>query len=132
MENNHKHRRILVAGAVLILIGIALGAFGAHSLKEVLSADRLSSFETGVRYQIFHGLALLIIGFNASKLTFSPALFYKLILSGVILFSGSIYILACRDLIGMYLPKIAFLITPLGGVCFLGGWSYFIYGLIKK
>ncbi|MCB0478418.1 MAG: DUF423 domain-containing protein [Crocinitomicaceae bacterium] len=126
------HRSILVTGAILILIGIALGAFGAHGLKEKLSAEHLNSFETGVRYQIYHGLALLIIGFNASKLSFSPALFYKLILSGVILFSGSIYILACRDLIGMHPPKIAFLITPLGGVCLIVAWSLLVVKLLKK
>lgn len=133
MESKHQlHRNFLITGAVLILIGIALGAFGAHGLKETLEPERLNSFEVGVRYQIYHGLALLIIGFNLEKLKFSPSLFLKLILTGVVLFCGSIYLLACRDLIGFHPAKIVFLITPLGGVSFMAAWLILILKLIRR
>lgn len=122
----------LVTGAILILIGIALGAFGAHGLRETLTIEQLDSFEVGVRYQIYHGLTLLIIGFNTGKLNFSPSLFNKLILTGVILFSGSIYLFACKDLIGMNPPKIAYLITPLGGVSLMAGWAILIIKMIQS
>ena len=131
METNRKtHQYILITGAVLILIGIVLGAFGAHGLKEKLTFEQLNSFEVGVRYQIYHGLALLIIGFNVSKINFSPSLFYKLILIGVILFSGSIYFFACKYLIGVFPPKIAYLITPLGGVLLISAWFFLVFKLI--
>ena len=64
------NRRIVLAGVILIIVAIILGAFGAHALKEVLTNQRLNSFETGVRYQVYHGLALLILGFNSNKLLF--------------------------------------------------------------
>lgn len=130
-NNFEINKQVLATGAILILIGIALGAFGAHGLKEKLNPDQLNSFEVGVRYQIYHGLALIILGFNSAKLPFSISTIYKLILAGVILFSGSIYILACKGLIGFYPPKIVYLITPLGGVSLIIAWTIFSYKLIK-
>lgn len=132
VRNKDIDKRILSTGVILILIGIALGAFGAHGLKEKLSFDQLNSFEVGVRYQIYHGLAFLIIGFNIGKLSFSPALFYKLILTGILLFSGSIYLFACKSILGLHPPKIAYLITPFGGVSLMSGWLVFIIFLLKK
>lgn len=132
MENNQTHSNLLVSGAALIVIGIALGAFGAHDLKDRLNLDQINSFEVGVRYQIYHGLALLIIGFNVGKLGFSTTFFKRLILAGVLLFSGSIYVFACKDLLGLQIPKAIYLLTPLGGVSLISAWLLFLYHLLKS
>jgi uncharacterized membrane protein YgdD (TMEM256/DUF423 family) len=131
--NREEYIKIVATGAILILIGIALGAFGAHGLKEQLSSAQLMSFETGVRYQIYHGIAIMIIGFNLEKLNFLPKLIIKLMLTGVILFSGSIYFLACKDLLALSaIPKATYLITPLGGVFLMSSWFVFIVKILKK
>jgi len=131
-SNSEIDKTILTTGALLILIGIALGAFGAHGLKEKLSPESLSSFEVGIRYQLYHGLAFLIFGFNAFKLDFSFKLIFKLMLYGVILFSGSIYFFACKELFGIYhLPKVLYLITPIGGVLLLSAWGVLVRRFMK-
>ena len=93
--------KITATAIVFILTAIVLGAFGAHALKEVLSEERLQSFETGVRYQMYHGLALLIVGLSAERFSFSLNWFYRLILMGSLFFSVSIYLLAMQDVLGM-------------------------------
>lgn len=123
------NRRITLAGSLLILISIVLGAFGAHTLKEIIEPAKLISFETGVRYQFYHGLALLTIGLNYSKLGDLSKWFYLLILSGVLFFSGSIYFLALQELLG----NLSWLgpITPIGGMLMIAGWIVFIINLLK-
>ena len=125
------NKKIVVTGAILILISIVLGAFGAHALKEVLLPAELASFETGVRYQMYHGLALLAIGLNTNVIGFSLKSVYIMILGGVILFSVSIYGLSLDTLVGM---EFKFLgpITPLGGLLLIIGWSVLIVQLIKS
>ena len=83
------NRRVVLVGSVLILTAILLGAFGAHALKAVLSDQKLLSFETGVRYQMYNGLALLILGFSASNLKFKLNWVFGLILFGTLLFCGN-------------------------------------------
>lgn len=106
-----------VIGAVLAFLAVAFGAFAAHSLKAHLSADNLDVFETGARYQMYHALALLAVGFAAYRwgggLTDAAG---WLFLAGVILFSGSLYVLSMTGI------KILGAITPFGGLCFLAGW----------
>ena len=70
------NRSIIICNLILIISGIILGAFGAHSLKEIISQDKLLSFETGVRYQIYQGLGMLIIGLSSEKINFSIKWFY--------------------------------------------------------
>ncbi|TGK21222.1 DUF423 domain-containing protein [Leptospira fluminis] len=97
---------------------VALGAFGAHILKSVLSQDSLSIFETGSRYQLIHSVVLLVLSigpwFQKSALI---RLSYWFFFSGIFLFSGSLYILAISGV------KILGAVTPLGGLCFLSGWA---------
>ena len=104
-------------GSLYVALGVGAGAFGAHALKEVLSPERLASFEVGVRYQIFHGLALILLGLITIKIdtkgTTATALCFLL---GTILFSGSIYGL-CFD--G---PRWLGPITPMGGSLLILGW----------
>ena len=107
-----------VAGTVLAFLAVALGAFAAHTLKAHLSADNLDIFETGARYQMYHALALLGVAYAAQRwggsLTTAAG---WLFIAGVILFSGSLYLLSTSGV------KALGAITPLGGLCFLAGWS---------
>ncbi len=121
----------LIVGAVLILVAIMLGAFGAHGLKELVSPEKIATFEVGVRYQMYAGIVLLILGFNADKLQFSLKWVSNLILAGVILFSGSIYALSMQELTNVSL-KFLGPITPMGGALMIIGVSIFCLKLIKK
>lgn len=109
---------ILVSGCILGFLSVALGAFGAHAFKEVLTAsNRLGTYETAVQYQMYHALALVLTGFMAlyfPKTDFSWVAFSFLF--GTIIFSGSLYILCATGI------KWLGAITPIGGLGFLAGW----------
>ena len=119
-------RTYLLIGALLALLGVMLGAFGAHGLKHILDANALATFEVGVRYQLYHALAVIVLGGLAAQANLRwcrrAALLF---IVGCVLFSGSIYLLA---LTGM---KWLGPVTPLGGVCFMAGWVALVIGLIK-
>lgn len=111
----------LIIASLLGGIAVVLGAFGAHALKRVLNADQLLSWETGVRYQMFHALALLAVGLLIDRgFPLRPTL--ALFTAGTFLFSGSIYLLSLE--IG---PR-AFLgpVTPLGGTLLIAGWAWLL------
>ncbi|UCH27103.1 MAG: DUF423 domain-containing protein [Trueperaceae bacterium] len=103
-------------GAILAGSGVVFGAFGTHALSETLSIERLETYETAVRYQMYHGLALLAIATFGSKVVWAVWFLF----GGTLLFSGSLYllILTDREWLGM--------ITPVGGVLQLIGWIFFI------
>jgi uncharacterized membrane protein YgdD (TMEM256/DUF423 family) len=104
-------------GAVAAGLGVALGAFGAHTLKTRIGADLLEVWETGVRYHLVHALALLAVAWAASRWPGSLTnLAGGLFVAGIVLFSGSLYVLAVSGV--RWLGAI----TPLGGVAFIGGW----------
>lgn len=124
------NKNIAVTATLLIVLGIVLGAFGAHGLKEVVSAEKVASYEVGVRYQIYHGLALIILAFNANKFEEGLRTFLIFILAGVILFSGSIYLLAINDLIELDL-KFLGPVTPVGGVLLIMGWGILLRKFLK-
>lgn len=125
------NNKTVITGAVIIVIAIVLGAFGAHALKEKLDANQLNSFETGVRYQMYHGFALMILGLNATKFTFDLKWVGSFLLLGTILFSGSIYGLSLQSIFEM---KLSFLgpVTPIGGMSMIIGWSVFIVQLMRQ
>lgn len=124
-------KKILITGAVLGVTAIILGAFGAHALKKVLNAEQLVSFETGVRYQMYHALFLLFLG-NLSLLTLKEkSVIFYLAIVGVVLFSGSIYLLSTSGITGLK-TKILGPITPIGGLFLIISWLYFLYALIVK
>src|SRR6266699_780711 len=112
-------RTFLLVGAVLGFLGVALGAFGAHGLRSRLSPEMLAAFETGVRYQMYHVFALLIVAAaigqigNARLLVMAGWFFF----AGILLFSGSLYALALTS------TGILGAITPIGGLLFLIGWA---------
>lgn len=129
---NKKH---LQWGCVFALIAVILGAFGAHGLANQLEEKQLTTYQTGVDYQFIHSIALLITGvisqhFNSKRLLSAGWLF----ILGVFCFSGSLYLLACRDLIGLSASfvKIIGPVTPLGGLFFIGGWLMLFLGISEK
>jgi uncharacterized membrane protein YgdD (TMEM256/DUF423 family) len=110
-------RRCLVAGALLMLLGVAFGAFGAHGLQGRLTPQRLASFQTGVHYQQLHALGLLLIGVLAGRRS-SAALHWsaRLMVVGVLLFSGAIYLLTAGA------PRWFGMVAPFGGVSMMAAW----------
>ena len=121
-------------GCLFALMGVILGAFGAHSLKSQLSLDQLATFETGVRYQFYHAFALIIVGILASFFENNRFLNYAgyLFTIGIIFFSGSIYLLACRQLLGIEHWRWLGPITPIGGTFFIVAWSLLLFGTRKS
>tara|TARA_X000000368_G_C22712458_1_gene571663 strand:+ start:152 stop:538 length:387 start_codon:yes stop_codon:yes gene_type:complete len=114
----------------LAITAVALGALGAHALKDILSDSQLHSFETGVRYQLFHAITLLILTLNHEK--FNPHLnkSLKLMTIGICLFSFSIYLLSIQDAIGV---SLSFLgpITPIGGLLLICAWLILFFSIKK-
>jgi uncharacterized membrane protein YgdD (TMEM256/DUF423 family) len=117
----------IITGAFFGMLAIIFGAFGAHALKKILSDDQLKSFETGVKYQMYHAIILLLLGFNFQ---FSTSAMYWCFTLGIILFSFSIYGLVLNDAKG---KKLKFLgpITPIGGLLFVVGWLLLILKTIN-
>ncbi|GIO40761.1 DUF423 domain-containing protein [Paenibacillus apis] len=117
---------LLVLGGIMMFFAVALGAFGAHALKDKLTPDRMKNYQTGIQYQIAHGLGLLLLGtvqgdtVNTSQITVSG----WLLTAGIVLFSGSLYVLSLTGI-----RKLG-AITPLGGLCFLAGWVLFIVAVV--
>ena len=112
------------------LSAVILGAFGAHALKEVLSESQLSSFQTGVRYQFFHALAILILSLNMNYFTDRLSSIIKIMSAGIILFSFSIYLLNIQDLIGFSMSYLG-PITPIGGILLITSWIGLFFNIKK-
>ncbi|MBG6187070.1 DUF423 domain-containing protein [Flavobacterium sp. CAN_S2] len=125
------NKKILSTATILGMIAIILGAFGAHALKKVLSVEQLVTFETGVRYQMYHALFLLFVGLMNDITPKIKKTIYFLVLTGVILFSGSIYLLATNDLTSFDFKTIGFL-TPIGGLLLILGWGVLLFSFINN
>jgi uncharacterized membrane protein YgdD (TMEM256/DUF423 family) len=124
-------KKIIITALFLGVIAIMLGAFGAHGLKKVIEEPQLNSFEVGVRYQIYHALFLLFVAQSTWLTSKEKAVVFYLAFFGVLLFSGSIYLLATATISNI---KTKFIgpITPLGGLLLISSWLYFIYAIIAK
>lgn len=120
----------LVVGGLYGLISVILGAFGAHAFKKILSVDRLQSFETGVRYQIYAAFFLLIVGYILKFESGLEKWISILMILGTVFFSVSIYFLAFQDVWGVNL-KFLGPITPLGGLFMIISWALLIFHFIK-
>ncbi|WP_348625155.1 DUF423 domain-containing protein [Paenibacillus peoriae] len=118
---------LLLLGCIVMFLAVALGAFGAHALKKRLSADMLSIFQTGIQYQIAHGLGLLLLGVLADSLVHSSLIVTAgwVMLVGILLFSGSLYALSISGV-----RKLG-AITPLGGLAFLASWVIVIVAIVQ-
>lgn len=124
------NKKLLVAGSVFGFLAVLIGAFGAHGLEKSLDATAIATFETGVKYQMYHALLLLLLyGLPLSNKA-KKSLFFLLII-GVILFSGSIYGLATNDLTTFDFKIIA-LLTPIGGTLLMAAWAVLIFSFFRK
>ena len=124
------NKKLLITGAVFGVLGIILGAFASHGLKALISAEALKSFETGVRYQMYHAFLLLLLGSITSIKEKSKKTVYFLVVIGVLLFSGSIYGLSTNELTAFNFKSIA-LITPLGGFLLIIAWILLLINFLK-
>lgn len=118
-------RLFLALGALFAGLAVASGAFGAHGLEGRVSPDRLDTFQTAVTYQMYHALALLVVGWAVVQ-GWSPLMHWAgyCFLAGIIVFSGSLYVLVLTDT--SWLGAV----TPLGGVAFIAGWILFAAGIL--
>ncbi len=124
-------KKILSTAGFFGMTAIILGAFGAHALKKVLSLEQLATFETGVKYQMYHALFLLFLGLN-NHLSFKmKKLILVLTILGIMLFSGSIYLLA-TDSLNDFNFKIIGFITPIGGLFLIASWAILMVHYLKK
>jgi uncharacterized membrane protein YgdD (TMEM256/DUF423 family) len=124
-------KKILSAAGFFGMTAIILGAFGAHALKKVLTIDQLTTFETGVKYQMYHALFLLFLGLNSHLSFKTKKTILALTIVGVIFFSGSIYLLATDSLNAFNFKVIGF-ITPIGGLLLILAWSILMIHFLKK
>lgn len=124
-------KKIIIVALVFGLTSIILGAFGAHSLKKHLTEEALSSFEVGVRYQMYHALFLLFLStIDGISEKIRKSAFIAMVL-GVLFFSGSIYLLSTENITSINIRSFA-LITPLGGLLLMLGWVLLLIGFLKK
>ena len=126
-----KHKQLQIWGVLFCGSAVILGAFGAHLLSNLLSVDALQSFEVGVRYQFFHGMALLFLSLtpNPQKFINRTALLF---ITGTLLFSISIYLLSLSTMYGdTGLPAILGPVTPIGGLMLILGWVNLLVGYIR-
>lgn len=116
----------------MALLAVALGAFGSHGLKSAVDAAGINTFEIGVRYQFYHAFALLVVGLllywrKNKLLTAAGWLFF----TGILLFSGSLYLLAMSELLQLNTSVLG-PVTPIGGVAFIAGWACFVLATFQK
>lgn len=123
----------LIIGAVLAGLAVALGAFGAHGLKKVVSPENVAIYQTGVQYQVYHALALMLVGILSERilnsyLSYAGVLF----VAGVIFFSGSLYLIVSLYAMNKSVPTAVGILTPIGGLFFILGWICLLVSLLKK
>jgi uncharacterized membrane protein YgdD (TMEM256/DUF423 family) len=126
------HRKILILGLSFAALSVILGAFGAHALKSMVQEDKLQIFETGVRYQFMHAIALITLAIYCQQQHLSileqkwigwAAHFF---IAGTLFFSGSLYFLTLLSATNHSLIRFIGPITPIGGLCFILGWYFWL------
>ncbi len=127
------HKLYLSLGGILAGLGVVLGAFGAHGLKQLVGPETVNTYQTGVQYQMYHAFALLFVGvlyerMPSSLLNWAGILF----LSGIVLFSGSLYLLASFKAMNKVGVSGIGIITPIGGVLFVIAWLLLVIAIIRK
>jgi uncharacterized membrane protein YgdD (TMEM256/DUF423 family) len=127
------NKNFLILATLLAALAVILGAFGAHGLKKIAGPDTVATFQTGVQYQMYHAIGLFIVGilyekFANSYLQYAGILF----VAGIILFSGSLYLLAALKASNKVGLGGIGIITPIGGLCFIAGWLLLMSGILKK
>lgn len=126
-------KNLLLIAGLLGVLGVVLGAFGAHGLKMRISPEQLTSYQTGITYHFYHVFAILIAGVlyyqSPQKIFMYAGICF---LTGIILFSGSIYLLATKDLMGITNARLLGPITPIGGLFFITGWLMLTIGIYNR
>jgi uncharacterized membrane protein YgdD (TMEM256/DUF423 family) len=124
---NSQTRKLIIAGAVFGFLFVALGAFGAHGLKTLMSAEQQGWFRTGNLYLGIHAMAIIFCGIlHHLFLTRSIAMSGWLFLTGILIFSGTLFLMALGG------PRWLGAVTPIGGILFLIGWGTLVYGILKS
>lgn len=127
------YKTAMIFGAIFAAIAVILGAFGAHALKEVLTPEQLQTFETGVKYQMYHSFALLITGVAYQHLPVATLRRATIcFITGIVLFCGSLYLLTMMKMNGQVGLGGLGLITPIGGLFFIIGWLLFCVAFLQK
>ena len=124
-------RKIILTAAFFGVLAIILGAFGAPALKEILTPEQLASFETGVRYQMYHAFFLFFVASRKELSLKALNVIYNLVLAGVIFFSGSIYLLTTKNVTHIDFKIIGF-VTPIGGLLLIFAWLVLFATFFKK
>jgi uncharacterized membrane protein YgdD (TMEM256/DUF423 family) len=127
-----RSKQLLIFASLSSALSIILGAFGAHALKDIISPERLQVFETGVRYQLYHSLALLFLGLYINiNSSFNAKWIARMFKAGIYIFSGSLYLLSCRGILGIESWKWIGAITPFGGILFISAWLLLAFKIYK-
>ncbi|GAA0738495.1 MULTISPECIES: DUF423 domain-containing protein [Flavobacteriaceae] len=124
------NKSILITASILGILSIVLGAFAAHGLKSLISAEMIDTFETGVKYQMYHAILLLFVGSTTLVTQKAKKTIFYLVLVGVLFFSGSIYGLATNVLSSFDFKSIGF-ITPIGGLLLILSWVVLLINFLK-
>ena len=124
-------RKIISTAGFFGMTAVILGAFGAHALKKVLTLEELASFETGVKYQMYHALFLLFIGLTNHLTAKTKRRISALTIVGIMLFSGSIYLLSTMSISEINFKGIGF-VTPIGGAFLIVSWGILAFQFTKK
>ena len=121
-------RRCLGAGAILMLLGVMLGAFGAHALQAQLTPRQLASYQTGVQYQMLHAFGLMIVAIVGQATGVTPRLRWsaRLMAAGIVFFSGSIYLMTAGA------PRSLGMVAPVGGIAFMAAWVLLAWQALSK
>lgn len=123
----------IIIGIILSGLSVALGAFGAHGLKKIVTPENVAVYQTGVQYQMYHALALILVGVLSEKflhgtLTYAGVLF----IAGIVLFSGSLYLIVSFYAMNRPVPSGIGILTPIGGLLFIAGWICLLVAVLKK
>ena len=124
----------ILCGLIFACLGVVIGAFAAHGLKPLLSLKEINNFETGVKYQFYHAFALIVLGLLSTHFPKGEKLFKIagfLFFIGILLFSGSLYLLSTQSILSINIPLLG-PITPLGGALLIFGWLFTALGVLKK
>jgi len=121
-------RHCLAAGAILMLLGVMLGAFGAHALQAQLTPRQLASYQTGVQYQMLHAFGLMIVGIvgQVAGVTLRLRWSARLMAAGIVFFSGSIYLMTAGA------PRSLGMVAPVGGISFMAAWALLAWQALSK
>lgn len=125
-------KQALIYGSIFGLISIVLGALGAHALKEILTESQLESFNTGVRYQMYHAILLVVLGLSNIPATKLLKTIVNLLIIGILIFSFSIYLLSTSSISGINIGFILGPLTPIGGLLLITAWGLMTWMFVKE